>query len=156
VPFTATSQSTFFTQPFDPGVDLSTAGLMVTYRLCVATTTTVPARYTFQPFVSNTAGTGNYAGAMPLSALATCPAMTTLAITLAGGGLIATSVNNIGIQLSSAGSGPFGTAAIELDSITVTPGNPVGPFDFAASAGTFEVAAYMPVAGSTITWQAAP
>ena len=93
---------------------------------------------------------------MSFSALSTCPTMTTVSITLAGGDLVATSVNNIGLQLASTGSGPFGTATLKLDSITVTPGNPVGPFDFAASAGTFEILDYMPVANSTITWQAGP
>jgi hypothetical protein len=69
----------------------------------------------------------------------------------------AVAVNALGLHMSSVATdgGAFGTAALEVDSISVS-GDPVGPYLFVMDAQGFMAAAYQAVPNSMVTWQANP
>jgi hypothetical protein len=157
VPFTATGATQQFNYTLGGDVNFSAfSSATVSYRVCVNSATTTPANYQFSQYITNNNGNGHYSGSASLSTLTTCPTMQAVDFPLNGGNLDLTKVNNIGLSIASTGAGPFGTAVVEVDSITVTPGNSAGPYDFAYNTDSFQPGTYNPISGSTVTWRATP
>jgi len=123
------------------------------FALCMAASTATPSLYTFQPFATNFSGMGTYGATASFTTLSTCPTMTTVSMAITD----TTVVAQIGLWLKSVASdgGTFGTATLEVDSVTVT-GDPVGPYDFASTTQGFAMSTFNMVTGTTVTWQAAP
>jgi hypothetical protein len=123
------------------------------FTLCMSPATANPSLYTFQPFATNFSGMGTYGATASFTTLSTCPTMTTVSMAITD----TTVVAQIGLWLKSVATdgGTFGTATLEVDSVTVT-GDPVGPYDFASTTQGFSMSSFNMVANTTVTWQAAP
>jgi hypothetical protein len=123
--------------------------------MCVSSATVTPSLYTFQPFATDFSGTGTYGATTSFTTLSICPAMTAVATPITA----ATALNQVGLWIKPvAGDGAaYGTVTFEIDSITVTPDNLEGPYDFATTTqGLTANTGFNFVTGTTVTWQATP
>jgi len=151
---TAANQSTTFQIDFVGNVDLSASGATVTFRACVASAN--GATTNLQAFAQNGADhgyMGHFQFISQLAAISSCPTMTDIPLSVAGGSLVASAVHSIGIQIvSDASAGPWtNPTVLDVDSITMT-GNAAGPYDFTFNSEPFfvNVNAGAVVAGSTV------
>jgi hypothetical protein len=130
-------------------------GHTATFSVCVSTGTANPSLYEFQGYATDSiSGQGTYGPNVPITALSTCPAMTPFSVAITNTTVVVTA---LGLHLASVAtdSAAFGTAALEVDSISVS-GDPVGPYFFTSDAQGFMVSTYQVVPNSTATWQATP
>jgi hypothetical protein len=152
VPYTGAFGGPLVATPFAATV---LNGHTYNFTMCVPSTTANPSLYTFQPFATDPANgaVGIYGPTQTFSTLATCPAMTTVSMATTN----TTSVLQIGLWIKAVASdgGSYGTATLEIDSITVT-GDPVGPYTFDSTIQGFVMSSYMMVANTNISWQATP
>ena len=155
VPFTAPNTGTFFNCPIAPGSAMILGGHTATFSVCVSTGTANPSLYLFQAYATDSlSGQGTYGPAAPFVALTICPTMTPVALTITNTTVVVTA---LGLHISSVATdgAAFGTAALEVDSISVS-GDTVGPYLFRSDAQGFMAATFQAVPNSMVTWQANP
>jgi hypothetical protein len=147
----ASIQGPLVNASFGTGVALN--GHTYNYTMCVAPTTANPSLYTVQPFLTTFTGAGTTALPTSFTMLATCPAMTTLTMAITA----TDAIQQVGVWIKPVPSdgGAYGTATLEIDSITVT-GDPVGPYTFDTTTQMFTMSAYMMVMNTKVSWQATP
>jgi hypothetical protein len=155
VPFTAPSTGTFFHCPIPASSAMVLGGHTATFSVCVSTGIANPSLYAFQAYATESlSGQGTYGPGAPITTLTTCPAMTAVSLPITNTTVV---VNALGLHLSSVATdtdaAAFGTAALEVDSISVS-GDPVGPYLFTSDAQGFMAANFQEVPNSMVTWQA--
>jgi hypothetical protein len=154
VPYTAASTTgPLIYTAFASQVTLNN-GDAANFTMCVSSSTATPLRYTFQPFVDSLAGgDATYGAITSFATLTTCPTMTTVHMPIS----MTIAVDVIGLSLTSvATDAGGGVATLEIDSIIVTPNNPVGPYTFDSTVQGFMMSSSNAVAGTTVSWRATP